>query len=199
MYVSLVTSYEPTKPPARVCCEIFINGRWKQIKVTKKTFFLVRWDLRLLFSSSQIYSCPYSFDQKFVTPTTMIHLSALDLPKSALIYLECQMNRSCCLLSLWPQNRSLNYLWTFLCLGMPKLKLPVWQRPKRCRPSFSKHRANNHSSLRLQAWWWSKQKVCHQYLSVSAITTNQAPYMLQQSCASLVLACQFGIGIVYLS
>ena len=29
MYVSLVTSYETTKPPARVCCEIFINGRWK--------------------------------------------------------------------------------------------------------------------------------------------------------------------------
>ena len=39
MYVSLVTSYEPTKPPARVCCEIFTNVRWKQIKVTKKLFF----------------------------------------------------------------------------------------------------------------------------------------------------------------
>ena len=116
MYVSLVTSYEPTKPPARVCCEIFTNMRWKQIKVTKKLFFLVRWDLGLLLSSSQIYFCPYSFDQKFATPTTLIHLSAFDLPNSALIYSECQMNRSCCLLSLWPQNRSLNYLWTFLCL-----------------------------------------------------------------------------------
>ena len=41
MYVSLVTSYEPTKPLARVCCEIFINGRWKKIKVTNKPFFLL--------------------------------------------------------------------------------------------------------------------------------------------------------------
>jgi len=81
-------------------------------------------------------------------------------------------------------------------------KLPVWRRPQRCQiscPSFPNHRASNHPSLRLQAWRWSKQKAYHQYLSVSAITTNQAPYMLQQSCASLVLACQFGIGIVHLS
>ena len=81
-------------------------------------------------------------------------------------------------------------------------KLPVWRRPQRCQiscPSFPNHRASNHPSLRLQAWRWSKQKACHQYLSVSAITTIQAPYMLQQSCASLVLACQFGIGIVHSS
>jgi len=103
----LDSMYEPTKPPARVCSEIFINVRWKQIKVTTKPFFLVRWDLRLLLSLSQIYSCPYS----------LINFFALDLPKSALIYSECQMDCSCCLLSLWPQNRSLNYLWTFLCLG----------------------------------------------------------------------------------
>ena len=143
---------------ATVCCEIFINVGSKQIKVTKKTFFLVRWDLRLLFSSSQIYSCPYFFDQKFATTTALINFSALDLPKSAFIYSECQMNRLCCLLSLWPQNRSSNYLWTFLCLGMPKLKLPVWRRPKRCRPSFPKHRASNYPSLPLQALTMIKTK-----------------------------------------
>ena len=54
MYVSLVTSYEPTKPPARVCCEIFINVRWKQIKVTKKYFFWSDeiWDFYLVHHKS---------------------------------------------------------------------------------------------------------------------------------------------------
>ena len=51
MYVSLVTWYESTKPPARVCCEIFINMRWKTNQNYKEAFFLVRRDLRLLLSS----------------------------------------------------------------------------------------------------------------------------------------------------
>lgn len=136
-----------------------------------------------LFSSS----CPYSFDQKFVTPTTLIHLSALDLSKSALIYSECQMNHSCCLLSLWPQNRSLNYLWTFLCLGCQKL--PVWRRPQRCRiscPSFPKHRASNHPSLQLQAWRWSSmspisERECYHHQS----STIHATTIMCISCSSM--------------
>ena len=60
MYVSLVTPYEPTKPPARVCCEIFINGRWKQIKVTKKPFFWSDeiWDFYLVHHKSILVLTP---------------------------------------------------------------------------------------------------------------------------------------------
>ena len=117
----------------------------------------------------------------------LIHLSALNLPKSTLIYSECQMNHSCCLLSLWPQNRSLNYLWTFICLGCQKL--PVWRRPQRCRiscPSFSKHRASNHPSLWLQAWWWSSmspifERECYHHQS----STIHAAAVLCISCSSM--------------
>jgi len=166
----------------------------------QKAFFLVRWDLVLLLSSSQIYFCPYSFDQKFATPTTLIHLSAFDHPKSALIYSECQMNCSCCLLSLWPQNRSLNFLWSFLCLDAKSYQYDDDRRDVK----FHVLASQTIEQVTIQVcdcklWRWSTQKAYHQYLSVSAITTNQAPYMLQQSCASLVLACQFGIGIVHLS
>ena len=124
---------------------------------------------------------------KFVTPTTLIPLFALDLPKSALIYSECQMNRSCCLLSLWPQNRSLNYLWTFLCLGCQKL--PVWRRPQRCWiscPSFSKHRASNYPSLQLQAWRWSSMSPiseCECYHHQSS--TIHATTVMCISCSSM--------------
>ena len=60
MYVSLVTWYESTKPPARVCCEIFINVRWKQIKVTKKYFFWSDeiWDFYLVHHKSILVLTP---------------------------------------------------------------------------------------------------------------------------------------------
>jgi len=152
----------------------------------KKAFFLVRWDLVLLLSSSQIYFCPYSFDQKFATPTTLIHLSAFDLPKSALIYSECQMNRSCCLLSLWPQNRSLNFLWSFLCLDAKSYQYDDDRRDVK----FHVLASQTIEQVTIQVcdcklWRWSTQKAYHQYLSVSAITTNQAPYMLQQGIVHL--------------
>ena len=78
-FVNCVSSYEPTKPPARVWCGI-INMRWKQIKVIMKAFSgqIMRFETKL--TSSLIYSFPYSFDQKFATPTTPIHLTVLDLP-----------------------------------------------------------------------------------------------------------------------
>jgi len=108
-------------------------------------------------------------------------------------------NESFVLLALTLATKQISELLVdFPMSRMPKLKLLVWRQPQRCHPSFPKHRASNHPSLRLQAWRWSDQ-ACHQYQSMSSITTNQAPYMLQQSCASLVLACQFGIGIVHSS
>jgi hypothetical protein len=82
----------------------------------------------------------------------------------------------------------LNYLWTFLCLGCQKL--PVWRRPQRCRiscPSFPKHRASNHPSLRLQAWWrWSSispisERECYHHQS----STIYAAVVMCISCSSM--------------
>ena len=56
----LGSMYEPIKPPARVCCEIFTNVRWKQIKVTKKSFLWLDeiWDFNLVHHKSILVLTP---------------------------------------------------------------------------------------------------------------------------------------------
>ena len=68
-FVNCVSSYEPTKPPARVWCGI-INMRWKQIKVIMKAFF---------WSNNEIWDKTHLITNLFL-PTTLIHLTVLDLP-----------------------------------------------------------------------------------------------------------------------
>ena len=68
-FVNCVSSYEPTKPPARVWCGI-INMRWKQIKVIMKAFF---------WSNNEIWDKTHLITNLFL-PTTPIHLTVLDLP-----------------------------------------------------------------------------------------------------------------------
>ena len=103
-FVNCVSSYEPTKPPARVWCGI-INMRWKQIKVIMKAFF---------WSNNEIWDKTHLITNLFLPLLLwpkVCHANNADSPycswppKSTLIYQECQMNRSYCLLSLWTQTR----------------------------------------------------------------------------------------------
>ena len=103
-FVNCVSSYEPTKPPARVWCGI-INMRWKQIKVIMKAFF---------WSNNEIWDKTHLITNLFLPLLLWPKVCQANNadspyyswpPKSTLIYQECQMNRSYCLLSLWPQTR----------------------------------------------------------------------------------------------
>ena len=156
MYVSLVTSYEPTKLPARVCCEIFTNVRWKQIKVTKKLFFWSDeiWDFNLVHHKSIFVLTPLtkslSRQQRWFIYLLLTFQSQLWSTRNTKWIIRVACSRSGQIPELLvdiPMSR------------MPKLKLPVWWQPQRYRPSFPKHRVSNHPNLQLQAWRLSQYKL----------------------------------------
>ena len=89
----------------------------------------------------------------------------------------------------WSIFRNFLGIFHFLNLNLNFDFGPVWYRtkPEPGRTGLTGNRSNRTGYRRLGKPWSSPP------------IEHQATNMLQQSCASLVLVCHFGIGIVYLS